>query len=261
MKIGSEFLPLLCSTPVMVFTATATETARNRLIKELNLRDPLQVTMNPDRPNIKLNVLERPASQNTTDHLDIILTTMAEELKSQTTDYPLTIMYTDTSVIAYSYWFMDNYLGPQQYLGVAQPENRLFAQYHKEYTAEMKNDIVSQLCSSQSKIRIVFATISLGMGLNAKNIRHVIHYKPPTSLEKYFQEIGRAGRDGLPAKATLYYNSNDIRSNKPGMTSEMRQYCKQNTECRRSFILTYFGEDVMNKPDTCCDICDLKHVD
>ena len=71
----------------------------------------------------------------------------------------------------------------------------------------MKRFIVQELCKVKSRVRIVFATVALGMGLNAPHIRQIIHYKPPTSLEKYFQETGRAGRDGLQSTAVLYYNN------------------------------------------------------
>ena len=103
-------------------------------------------------------------------------------------------------------------MGAAQYVGESVVENRLFAQYHQVYTEDMKKFIVQELCKDRSKIRVVFATVALGMGLNAPHIRRVIHYKPPTSLEKYFQETGRAGRDGQPSTALLYYNNTDIRS-------------------------------------------------
>ena len=222
----------------------------------LKLKDPVKILSNPDRPNIKITVNERPPSQQQQDHLDKILLDIAKELKENPTTYPITLFYTDTSVISYSYWFMEDYLGDQQYIGPKEPENRIFAQYHAEYTAKMKKHTISELCNPNSKIRLVFATVSLGMGLNAKHIRHIIHYKPPTSLEKYFQEIGRAGRDMQPARATLYFNNTDVRANRPGMTSSMREYCKQKTKCRRKFLLNYFGAELQNPIAECCDICD-----
>lgn len=84
-------------------------------------------------------------------------------------------------------------LGQEQYAGDSIPENRIFAQYHYSYTERMKRYIVNEICKETSKIRFVLATVALGMGLNAPNIRRIIHYKPPTTIEKYFQETGRAG--------------------------------------------------------------------
>ena len=95
----------------------------------------------------------------------------------------------------------------------------------------MKQFIVKELCKDRSKIRLVFATVAFGMGLNAPHIKHVVHYKPPTSLEKYFQETGRAGRDGQQSTALLYYNNTDIRSNRPGIENDIITYCRDDSRC------------------------------
>ena len=180
---------------------------------------------------------------------------MGKELLEKKKAFPLTVVYTDTAVISYGYRFMADLMGTQQYIGDDRPENRLFAQYHQQYTERMKKFIVAEICKEDSTIRLVFATVCLGMGLNAPHIRHVIHFKPPTSLEKYYQEVGRAGRDGQPAKATLFYNNSDVRSNRPGITKEMIKYCKQHAECRRKVMLAYFGHEIVATRSTCCDIC------
>ena len=184
------------------------------------------------------------------------MTAIVQELSAKREQYPLNIMYTYTAVIAYAYTFLERMLGEHI------PENRIFAQYHKEYTELMKRHIVSEICSESSKIRFVLATVSLGMGLNAPHIRHVIHYKPPTSIEKYFQEVGRAGRDGKPAVATVYCNNTDVRSNRPGITKELITYCKQDNMCRRKFLLQCFGSKAVTMNGTgvtfvihMCDHC------
>ena len=79
------------------------------------------------------------------------------------------------------------------------PENRIFAQYHSGYTEEMRAHAVQELCGEESKIRLVYGTLRLGMELNAPHVRHVIHYMPQTSMQKYLQETGCAGTDGKPA--------------------------------------------------------------
>ena len=239
----------------MLFTATAPPLKQDELLKSLNVQDPCKVIMNPDRSNIKYVNIERPSSTETQDHLDTILEQIGNGLKQKRRQYPLTIIYTDTAVISYCYWYMEKLLGQCQYDGEPIPENRIFAQYHKEYTEKLKKFIVSEICREESKIRLIFATVALGMGLNVPSIRHVIHYKPPTCMEKYFQETGRAGRDGLPATATLYYNNADIRSNRPGITSEMIKYCRNKNKCRRVVMLEYFGYQPSQNL-VCCDICD-----
>ena len=74
-------------------------------------------------------------------------------------------------------------------------------------------------------VRLVLATVALGMGLNAPSVSRVIHMRPPVCLENYLQEIGRAGRSGQPASAVLFYNNSDTASNRKGMTGDMMMYC------------------------------------
>ena len=96
----------------------------------------------------------------------------------------------------------------------------------------MKEHIMSELCEEDSKLYLVFTTVAQGMGLYAPHVRHVILYKPPTSLEKSFQETGRAGRDGANRTATLYYNNTDIRKPRPGIIDEMINCCKNDKYLR-----------------------------
>ena len=182
---------------------------------------------------------------------------MVDELLEKKTEYPMTLFYADTGIISFSYAFFEKTMGRNQYIGAPEPENRLFAQYTQVYTDDMKKFIVTELCKQNPKIRIVFATVALGMGLNAPHIRQVIHYKPPTSLEKYFQETGRAGRDGLQSTALLYYNGTDIRSNRPGIEKDIIQYCKNDSCCYRALMLSHFGYQPSEhvQAEFCCDFC------
>ncbi|XP_052217790.1 ATP-dependent DNA helicase RecQ-like [Dreissena polymorpha] len=255
-RIGSDLLARFTDIPIMVFTATASPDAQTKICKSLQLKSPKIVCMNPDRTNIKYIKIERPPSSNTDDHLDKILEPMVRQLLEEKDKYPLTIIYTDTNVISYAYAFSEKKMGKDQYLGENIPESRLFAQYHMNYTEKMKKFIVSELGKENCKIRLIFATVALGMGLNAPHIRVVIHYKPPTSIESYFQETGRAGRDGLPSKAILYYNNTDLRKNRPGIQQNIIDYCKNDSRCLREVMLKTFGCPKSENIKDCCCACD-----
>lgn len=242
---------------VVLSTATASPKEQSVMIKKLGLTSPVSITMNPDRTNIVYYKELRPPSSETIDHLDTILQPMVEDLLNHKITFPLTILYSDTPVIGYCFWFFDKKMGKEQYLPVHEPvpENRLFAQFHATYTDVMNAFIIKELCEEHSKIRIVFATMALGMGLNAKHVRRVLHYKPPTTLSRYFQETGRAGRDAQPATALLYYNNTDIRSNRPGINRDIISYCKNNDSCYRHVMLERFGYKKSTTLNHCCGFC------
>ena len=100
----------------------------------------------------------------------------------------------------------------------------MFTQYHAHSKSTMKQKVVAELHKRNSFLRVVFATTALGMGVNTEHVSQIIHITPPSTLEAYFQEIGRSGRDGSDATATLYYNSNDIARN-TFVQEPMREYC------------------------------------
>jgi hypothetical protein len=141
------------------------------------------------------------------------------------------------------------------------PSKCLFAQFHAAQTDKMKSEILEQLTgeSERHNIRVVFATVAIGLGVNIPNVRQVIHIGPPRTIESYYQEIGRAGRDGRSAKAVLYYNGSDIATNKPDMTDEMRVFCSTVKTCLREYMLKYLGSTCQLKylPHSCCSNCAL----
>ena len=254
---------MLCATfpsvPVVALTATASKKDVSVIKESLNLKSPLEVIANPNRSNIFYEKVFRQG-----DDVDFMVETLkpiVTQLKEKTVLYPLTVLYLPLKWCGFAFKYFGNNLGTEQYYpstAEALPENRLFAQFHAPQTKAMKDQILAELASPISKVRVIFATVAMGMGVNIPEIRHVIHVGPPRSIREYFQETGRAGRDGKPATATLYYNNVDIAKNKPGMSDDIRSYCRLESECLRKFLLKCLDAvDVSSNTvgHSCCSYC------
>ena len=143
--------------------------------------------------------------------------------------------------------------------------------YHAGLSDEERRSHQQQFI--RDKVRIMVATVAFGMGIDKPNVRFVIHYDLPKSLEEYYQEIGRAGRDGLASHALLLYSAGDARkirsffeeaadsANSERLLQAMLKFASART-CRRHFLLSYFGErfvpaelDGQIVAFPCCDVC------
>ena len=155
-------------------------------------------------------------------------------------DHPITVLYLPLRWCGFAYKFFERELGKEQYYplnSAAKPENRLFAQFHAPQTIAMKEQILTELSSQTSTVRVIFATVAMGMGVDITSIRKIIHVGPPRTVREYFQETGRAGRDGKQSTALLYYNNRDIAKNREGISDQIRTYCKLEDSCLREFLL------------------------
>ena len=257
-------LGVLCAlfpnVPVVAMTATASQTDIKCIQAVLGLKKCKCIIANPDRKNIFYRKLFR--SGKDVDAVTAILEPIAKDLLQDKNDYPLTIVYITLRLCGFAYKLFEHILGSEQYFPTGSatvPENRLFAQFHASQTDQMKTEILKQLCSGKSVVRVVFATVAIGMGVDIPNIRNVIHISPPCTVKAYFQETGRAGRDGKPSSACLYYNNREIAKNRMGMQDDMRHFCRTDNECLRRLLLKSldYKQDILVEPShLCCSVCE-----
>jgi ATP-dependent DNA helicase RecQ len=232
-----EHLP---DVPIIALTATATERVRADIIKELKLRDPRCYVASFNRPNLTYRVVPKSASY------DQLLTF----IRSRPNDSG--IVYCASRKSAESVARNLNEAGIS-----AKP-------YHAGLTASERTK--HQEAFLRDDVRVITATIAFGMGINKPNVRFVVHYDLPKNMEGYYQETGRAGRDGLPSECVLLFSPNDVAKqlhfiDEKSETeariarTQLRQmvHFAETRECRRTTLLEYFGEEF---PLQRCDGCD-----
>lgn len=243
----------------LLLTATATVSATETLSKVMNLKAQVVVAVKVDRPKIFLEIRNKLPNIKKIEKYDDLIHPIALELKEKMHAFPVTIMYIENleAMGFFFFQFLMCELQDNAYDGEKIPPNRIFGQFHKDYPESMKQIIIQELTKTNPKLRLSLATVALGMGLNAPSIERIIHCRPPTNLEKYLQEIVRAGRNGKPSTAVMFFNKNDIAKNRKGMTEEIRMYCTEQ-KCLRLMLVNYFGFEnfiFSGERENCCSNC------
>ena len=237
----------------LAVTAKSTKTKAEEFSKTLCLKRLKIVSVSPNRKNIFLSLYQRKPSLYGFNGVKDILLPIAKSLMADKRSFPITVIYMKLVFCGMAYRFFDKVLGDEQYVGkIKSPRTRLFNQFHSPSTPGMKNDILEEIKNEDSRIRLLFATTALGMGVDAPDIKHVIHIGVPSSIESYVQEFGRAGRTNKESWATLYYNNSDIGKN-THVEDSIRNYCITDG-CLRKYLANYFGFECLNQR-RCCTKC------
>ena len=246
--------------PLLPLTATAPPQTICLLQESLCMVSYKVVKVYPDRKNIYLNKHYRLDTCYSYQSYDRILKPIAYELLEKQKKCPMTVIYTKLKYCGYAYQLFSEIIGEHQYIdGKVHPYWRLFAQFHAPQTDRMKAEILREIKEETSHIRVIFATSALGMGVDAPGITLVIHIGPPSNIESYLQEIGRAGRRGSETTADLYFCNSDITSTKVTagrIDPSMVGYCQNKSQCQRKLIMAYFGFHDIPAHGRCCCICD-----
>ena len=145
--------------------------------------------------------------------------------------------------------------------------NRLFGMFHANTPDHNKDVILKSLNEPDGVVRLVFATVALGMGINLRDVNTIIHYSAPQSIDDYFQESGRGGRSGQHARSVVYWRATEcpmrkvLSSTRDHEVAAVREYLQNETICCRQWLLNYFEPSWTNcerDPSLCCDVCAKK---
>jgi ATP-dependent DNA helicase RecQ len=228
--------------PFMALTATATERVRIDIVKQLKLCDPRCYVASFNRPNLNYRVVPK-----NTPHEQLVTF-----LRSRRDESGIVYCASRKSTESLARNLNEDGISAKPYHAGLTGDERA-----KHQEAFLRDDV-----------RVITATIAFGMGINKPNVRFVVHYDLPKNIESYYQETGRAGRDGLPSECVLLFSPSDVAKqlhfidekseNEADIARKQLQqmvHYAETRECRRSALLHYFGETYDRTNCASCDNC------
>jgi len=259
--------PVLKDIPILALTATAVPRVQTDILNNLYFRPADQshiVTQTIDRPNLRLHISRKPSGG-----FKVALASLVEDLSSLTDKkgqltFGSTIIYapTQNNVEEISHWLQSTLL-PDTHPWVLP--------YHAGLSLTKRSEAHTNFLVGKTKV--IVATVAFGMGIDKPDIRRIIHYGAPGTMEDYYQQIGRCGRDGLESTCEMFCNEADFTTYKSSFYAgslplqvktfrevsidSFRNFCMSDESCRRAKLLEYFGQAVPFEGGRCgtCDTC------